>query len=420
MNTLSWRRASSVAAVSSSTMSLLTLSSFALAIIVLPAQAADDNTGNRFNPAISVILDGRYASFDNDSEAYELPGFQPGGEAGLGDEGFSVAHTELLMSASIDDLFYGSLTAAIATHEGETELELEEAYIETPGIGNGLTLRAGRFLSAIGYLNAQHAHTWDFADAPLIYRGLFGNQLGDDGVQLRWVAPTSTYFMLGGELLSGRGFPAGGAEDGSGAHTLFARLGGDVGTGHSWQFGVSRWQAEVDSRSGGGHAHGGGDVADVVFSGDSAINGVDFVWKWAPHGNARESSLKFQAEYFQRDEAGDITIEEDPPETTTYDGSQSGWYVQLVYKFMPQWRVGMRYDQLSADIRGSDADVLGEAGLDDEGHTPTRSSLMLDYAHSESSLVRLQFNQDDSGPASDAQIYLQYVMSLGAHGAHQF
>jgi hypothetical protein len=107
-------------------------------------------------------------------------------------------------------------------------------------------------------------------------------------------------------------------------------------------------------------------------------------------------------------------------ETTRYDGSQSGWYAQAVYQFQPRWRVGLRYDQLEADNSGSDVVVLGEAGLDDEGHTPTRSSLMLDYNHSEFSRLRLQYNQDDSSENPDQQIYLQYVMSLGAHGAHQF
>jgi hypothetical protein len=386
---------------------------------LFPLQAAESPTGNAFNPAISVILDGRYTNFDNDPEEYELPGFQLGGEAGLGEKGFALGHSELAMSANVDDWFYGNLNAAIHSHEGETELELEEAYIETLGLGNGLTLRGGRFFSGIGYLNAQHEHAWDFADAPLVYRGLFGGHLGDDGVQLRWVAPTSVYLLLGGEMLSGRTFPAG-SEEGSAAHTLFAKLGGDVGASHSWQFGVSRWQADVEGRSGGGHAHEGEEIAGVVFAGDSAINGIDLVWKWAPNGNARERSLKFQAEYFRRSEKGDVTIEEDPPETTTYDGEQSGWYAQLVYKFRPQWRVGVRYDQLSVDNRGSDDEILGEAGLDDENHTPSRSSIMLDYARSEFSLVRLQFNRDDSGPESDTQIYLQYVMSLGAHGAHQF
>ena len=377
-------------------------------------------SSNQFNPAISLILDGKYANLDNDAEAYELPGFQLGGEAGVGAAGFSAQPSELVFSATVDDMFYGSVTAAIASHEGATELELEEAFIESVGLGNGLTIKAGRFLSGIGYLNQQHSHAWDFADAPLIYRGLFGNQLGDEGLQLRWIAPTDIYLQFGAELLSGRSFPAGGSEQGDSANSVFIKLGGDLGTEHSWQLGLSRWQADIEARTSGGHAHGGGAAEEFAFSGDSAINALDLVWKWAPDGNPRQRNLKFQFEYFQRDEDGDVTNTENAAETTSYDGSQSGWYTQLVYQFQPQWRVGLRYDQLKVDNSGSDDEILGEAGLDDEGHTPTRSSLMVDYSRSEFSRLRLQYNQDDSSEDPDRQVYLQYVMSLGAHGAHQF
>ena len=46
---------------------------------------------------------------------------------------------------------------------------------------------------------------------------------------------------------------------------------------------------------------------------------------------------------------------------------------------------------------------------------------MLDFNPSEFSRLRLQLAQDKSREGlTDNQIFLQYVMSLGAHGAHQF
>jgi hypothetical protein len=46
---------------------------------------------------------------------------------------------------------------------------------------------------------------------------------------------------------------------------------------------------------------------------------------------------------------------------------------------------------------------------------------MFDYNPSEFSRVRLQFAQDKSRQnAIDNQIVLQYIFSLGAHGAHKF
>ena len=376
---------------------------------------------NRFNPAMSLILEGQYAAYDQDPENYELPGFMLGGESGLVPEGFAMGHNELVLSANIDDLYYGRFTLAFAEHDGEMETEVEEAFIETLGLPGGLSLRAGRFFSGIGYLNSHHRHAWDFSDAPLVYRAMLGGQAIDDGVQLRWLAPTPLFLQLGVEKTRGERFPAGGAaNDGSGVSAAFIEIGGDVGVSHSWQLGLSRWQAEVIDRAAGAHAHGGATEVPS-FSGDSDINAIDLVWKWAPGGNPKQRNFKFQAEYFERDEAGTVVLEgSDPLESTSYQGGQRGWYVQGVYQFMPRWRVGLRHDRLAADNRGADADVLAEAGLDDEGHRPRRNSVMLDYSHSEYSRIQLQFNKDKSTPVADDQVLLYYVMSLGAHGAHQF
>jgi len=381
------------------------------------------NTENSFNPAISVILDGRYADFDNDPDAYELPGFALGGEAGLGDEGFSLGHTELTISANVDDKFYGEATLAVHEHEGETEVEIEEAFIQTLGLGNGITIKAGRFFSAMGYLNEQHEHAWDFADAPLIYRGLFGDHLTDDGIQVSYIAPTDLYLQIGAELFSGDKFPAGGNSQGVGAWTAFTSIGGDLGIEHSWSMGLSHWNAnDIDDRTSGGHSHGDGEDEETPsFSGESKITALDLVYKWAPQGNPKNRNLKLQFEYFDRDEDGMITmLNSDPLESSTYDGEQSGWYAQAVYQFVPQWSTGFRYDRLSSDNSGSDGEILAEAGLDDEGHTPERYSAMLQWTPSEFSRLRLQFNQDKSYEDSDNQIFLQYTHSLGSHGGHQF
>lgn len=375
-----------------------------------------------FNPDISLIIDGRYGSYANNSD-YELPGFMLGGEASRGSKGYHLGHNELAISANIDDLFFGKFTAAIADHDGATEVELEEAFIETLGLGYGLTVKAGRFFSGIGYLNSQHTHAWDFTDAPLVYRGLFGNQVIDDGLQVSWVMPTAVYLKIGIESMRGERYPAGGAaNDGEGAQAMFIKLGNDVGVSHSWQFGLSQWRADVAGRKANAHAHGGGSATEVpTFSGDSRVNGIDFIWKWAPEGNAAQRYFKFQAEYFEREEDGKVElVGSSPLESATYKGTQKGWYAQMVYQFVPRWRMGLRYDALSADNAGSDAGVMTEAGLDNEGHTPRRTTLMLDYSRSEYSRIRIQYAQDDSYEDADKILFVQYIMSLGAHGAHRY
>ena len=146
------------------------------------ARSGGKTTSNAFNPAISLILDGKLASLSKDPATYALPGFALGAETGPGDKGFRLGESELVMSANVDDKFYGQFTAALTA---ENTTEVEEAFFETLNLGHGATLRGGRFLSPVGYLNSVHAHAWDFADQPLVYRALLGNQYKDDGVQLR-------------------------------------------------------------------------------------------------------------------------------------------------------------------------------------------------------------------------------------------
>ncbi|MEK9134188.1 MAG: hypothetical protein AAB333_04950 [Pseudomonadota bacterium] len=367
------------------------------------------SASSAFNPAISLILNGKLSGFSRRSGTYVLPGFTLGEETGPGDEGLRLGESELVMSANIDDKFYGQFIAALTP---ENETEIEEAFFETFALGGGFTLRGGRFLSAIGYLNPVHAHAWDFADQPLVYRAMLGNQYKDDGVQARWVAPTDVFLELGAEIFRGDNFPAGGAANsGKGTHAVFMHLGGDVGASHAWRLGLSRFDADARNR-----VTGDATTPDL-FTGSSTLNGVDFIWKWAPNGNPKQTNFKFQTEYFTRDEDGTF----DPASSgtpLTYNGKQKGWYAQAVYQFMPRWRVGLRYDQLKANAVAA---ALAGTVLDKQGHDPKRASVMVDFSNSEFSRLRFQVNNDESRVnQKDTQWYLQYIMSLGAHGAHAF
>jgi hypothetical protein len=50
---------------------------------------------------------------------------------------------------------------------------------------------------------------WDFADAPLMYQAMFGHarQLCQDGVQLKWLAPTPMFLEFGAEAGRGANYP---------------------------------------------------------------------------------------------------------------------------------------------------------------------------------------------------------------------
>lgn len=385
------------------------------------APAAPPAAINSFNPGVSVILSGLYTNLSQDPAGYRITGFPVSydTEIGPGERGLSLAESELNIYANIDPYFYGMLVYSI--HPDDTA-SAEEAFIQTIALSNGFTVKAGRFFSGIGYLNEQHAHVWDFVDAPLAYQAFLGTQFGDDAVQVRWLAPTDTFLELGAEL--GRGSPFPGSDrdkNGSGAGTLFAHIGGDVGVSSSWRAGLSTLQTSPKHRQFTDTNIAGADVTNS-FSGDTRVWIADFVWKHAPNGNPTYTNFKLQAEYLRRRDHGDLTYDSDgalgATNTAAYDAKQSGWYLQGVYQFRPYWRVGLRTERLD---HGTVNLSSNGANLARPDFNPSKHSVMVDYSPSEFSRIRVQFARDKSRQdVTDHQAFVQYLMSLGAHGAHQF
>lgn len=377
-----------------------------LAIVANAYAAGAGQSSNDFNPSIGLILNGTYGQFTHDPDDYAISGFPLGEESDPGTRGFAIGESELNISANIDPDWYGVFTFAMSSEEAS----VENAYVQSTNLGHGLTLRGGRFFSGIGYLNEQHAHTWDFADTALPYRAMLGTQYGDDGLQLRWLAPTDLFTEFGAEWFKGDAFPAGGsANDGRGTWSGFVHIGGDVNESTSWRAGLSYLSTKAIDRE-----SGDPDNPDL-FTGTSKVVVADFVWKWAPNGNPYNHNFKFQTEYLRSKNEGDFTPE--GASEKPYSATPSGWYAQAIYQFMPRWRLGVRHDQLKADNPGT---AFAGTVLDDQGHTPKRNSVMIDFSNSEFSRVRLQYNRDQSQPTTDDEWFIQYTMSLGAHGAHIF
>lgn len=369
---------------------------------------------NAFNPAVSLILSGTYSNLSRDPAAYRITGFIPGGEIGPGERSFNLGESELGIYANIDPTFYGGLNLALAPDD---TVAVEEAFIQTLGLSHGLTVKAGRFFSGIGYLNQQHAHTWDFVDNPLAYQAFLGTQFGDDGVQLKWLLPTDRYVELGAELGRGRSFPAAPRnKNGIGSGAVFAHTGDDIGVSASWRAGLSYLQTAPQDRSYDDTNLAGNDVSNA-FSGHSRLWIADFIYKWAPNGNPLRTNLKIQGEYLRRREHGTLTYDTTGAALAdAYSSSQSGWYLQGIYQFMPMWRAGLRYDRLD----GGTVDYSSNSAfLPARGYDPSRISTVLEWSPSEFSRVRLQLARDRARQgAPDNQLFIQYQTSLGAHGAH--
>ena len=384
-----------------------------------PAAAPSSTSANAFNPAISAVLQGVYANLSQDPTKYAIAGFVPSGDIVPAKRGFSIAESELALSANVDDKVYGNLIFSLSP---ENTVEVEEAYGMFTALPNGFTPKFGRFLSSIGYLNDQHQHVWDFFDAPLPYQAFLGGQFKSDGLQLKWVAPTETFLEFGGEIGDGSSFPGTDRnKNGIGSGAVYVHAGGEIGPSNEWRAGLSYLQLRPDDRQY-TQTDVAGNSVQQSFSGKSQLAIADLVWKWAPNGNAMNTNAKLQGEYFWRKEAGDLTFDSDGAlgltSTSNYSSRQSGWYLDGVYQFMPYWRVGARYDRLSTGTVDYGANGIY---LAQESFNPQRYSVMFDYTPSEFSRFRVQWQQSKIRPdLTDNQLFIQYILTLGAHGAHKF
>ena len=401
--------------------------SAALVVTALVPVIVQAQTPTLSNPTVSAILDGYYQS-DDRLMAERAKGF------GLGE-------TELAFSASIDDMFYGKLTTVFESHDGESEVNVEEAFIQTMALPNGFTVRAGRFLSDVGYLNNQHLHTDSFTSRPSAYRAFLGNHYYDDGLRVSYIAPTDLYWAIGAEAFSGDSLRAADEHgerefDSTGVYTAFTKLGGDIGTESSWQLGFSylrnengqstpeehdedeHHEEEEHAEDEHGHSH------SASYTGKNTYV-ADFVFKWAPNGNYKYQHLTLSAEYFRVNDFMAAELHDEHEEEDHHDEEEhhdeggkdyhQAWYVSGVYQFSPNWSAGLRYGELDAQLQHEkhfDAQELKETELSIAWHNSHFSTVRLEFSH--------QNNTGFENAEKDNVITLQYVMALGAHGAHQF
>jgi hypothetical protein len=319
--------------------------------------------------------------------------------------GFNLDSAELAIYAPVDPYF--NLYATIpVTEDGTT---VEEAYFVTTSLPTGNQIKAGKFKSGFGRLNSQHSHVWDFVDNPLPYRAFigFGDEgIDEKGVQYTYLPPLPFYTILGVEVLQGENKTLFGpdATGGPHAYTAFAKASLDVSDNASILFGPSVITGKTKTST---------VQANSDFTGDSTLYGFEFTYKWKP---SKFQGFKIQSEYLYRSQYGDLT-------DTTFgtvqrlERYQDGFYIQSVYLWN-RWEFGARYDMLSIFM---DDYSLGGA-KQDIGRRPWRATAMIDYTFSEFSLLRLQYNHDESDIYGKVnhEVFLQMLFSIGAHPAHQF
>jgi hypothetical protein len=388
-----------------------------------------------FVPDISFILDaGAVVRNLEDAGLGELvvPGFgeaEPDGEEESGPaEGFNLNYAEMGIHSTVDPYF--DVTAVFHLHaEG---FEIEEGYFTTRLLPFGLRVTGGKFLSAVTRVNEQHAHAWDFVDAPLIQRVLFGGEgLNETGVRVDWVPPLSSYWRVGAEWLSGANetsFGRTGFRDASGTVTVrdvrgpglaavLLRTAADAGpvallAGLSGAAGRTLRDGDLES----------GVTGTEAFEADTRLACAGLTGRWSP---TPERSMTAQLEFMRRTSTGTRYVNAASGEApaSPVRRRQSGLYGQVTMQPGKRERAGIRFDRI-LENRSWDAD-----GPERSAGGLWKMSMMCEFDPTEFSRLRLQVNEDHSlgriaGVAARVRTVrewiLQITLSAGSHGAHPF
>ena len=382
-----------------------------------------------FNPAVSAIVDMFYYN-ENSKEGMShikegMTGFgghgheeeEHGHDHGGNEKGFNLRHIELAFSAEVDNYFKALAIAAIA----EDGAEIEEAWGETTGLPWGLQAKAGKFFSNFGYINAQHAHEWDFTDQPLIYEQALGSHgLNDVGVQVSWLAPTPVYLLFGAEVFRGENekmYVQEESENGELPVNDNPRLGVGWVKLAPFQFEKSELQLGLFGASGSHQEIHGDDPNKEYFDGMNSFAGGDVVYKYDSGKAYGQGDAALQAEYFYRHKDLDLQGEDEK-----LKGAQDGYYIQGTYGLLPRWRAGLRWEQVGLTNEEE------EGGVKEEYGDSWRASAMVDFRPSEFSQIRFQVSNGDYEFIEDDEImgenvweaFVQLTFSIGAHGAHNF
>lgn len=336
------------------------------------------------------------------------------------DDGFNAGHSEIAIRARAE-LLDGMLMIGF----DDDDIAVEEAYLTTRALPAGLRMKAGKFLSDIGYMNSRHPHDWDFVERPLVNQYLFGDHgLQETGGQLSVTVPTRNYTHLGIEVLQGNGeglnrFDGGSfsaKKDNPRVFTAFAKFGPELGPQDAIQLGLSaggsRQYARVDDH--GDHKHS--------VEGDAWFVGLDAMYRHESGKAYGVGNWRIGGEYYYTRREVDARAWSPSqgwrrnPETFTE--TQDGIYLEAVYGIAPRWQAGARAEALGLTNRVVAFHPTATVG---EG-TSLRYALQTTWRPRETMFVRGHLTHADLAGADkdDWAFTLQLNIMFGSHPAHRF
>ncbi len=368
------------------------------------------------NLSFDALLDAGWST-TSDVQALQLGDHDPI------QRGFTIPNTEVVLDGAVDPYFTGAANVVFKLDEhNDTEVELEEAYLQSTSLPWNLQVKGGQFLTEFGRQNQQHPHAWDFVDLPLVLGRMFGPEgLRNPGARISWLTPTPFYSEALLTIADSQGDTAFSFRDTD--HDHFGRPSLDTKVHNPGDLlYVPRYVASFDLTpsqtlmTGVSGAFGPNATGTNT---DTRILGFDLFWKWKPEWqSAGWPFVTFQTEgLYRRYEAAataDGSGEDGAPTVLPRESLHDyGFYAQALYGFTRRWVAGLRGEYVTSD---------GSAFARDPDRADRfRIAPNLTFYPTEFSKFRLQWNHDHGQlRGDDDSVWLQTEFLLGSHAAHKF
>ena len=337
--------------------------------------------------------------------------------------GFTIPNAELALDGAVDPYFKGFVNLVHKLdQESETVVELEEVYVLTTSLPANLQLKIGQFFAEFGRHNAQHPHSWAFADDAMMLGRIFGaDGLRGQGARVSWLLPTPMFAEASFTVLNSAGETT----------TSFRSL--ESGTIHEGipvdrevrglreMLYVPRFSTSFDLTGSQTLVLGASGAFGPNNTGPDArtrIEGVDLFWKWkSPRARAGFPFVTFQSEVLTRryDAASRIAARDSVTVLPAAVLKDVGGYAQVQWGIRPLLIAAVR-----AEVAQND-DPAAAAFTATEREDRNRYSTNLTWFPTEFSKVRVQYNFDRRAVmGNDSSLWFQFEFLLGSHAAHKF
>ena len=329
-----------------------------------PVSGGGGSSSNVFNPDVAVI--GNFVGASGTSSVDPQPSLELG-------------EAELSLQAVVDPYARADFFLTF----GPEEVGIEEGYLTFTELPGGFLGKVGKFKAGFGKVNVTHPHTLPWADKPLVFLNLLGGDEGvaQSGLALSHLIPNDAVFVEAT------------AEVSFGASELFDSPRRSDLT-YAGRLRAYRDLSDSTNLEIGGSILYGTSPLGPGFH--SRVIGTDATLRWRPLRRAIYRSFVARTEllWSQRDLA-------------QQRADSFGFYASADLQLARRWYAGVRYDW---------SEHAEDATLHDRG-----GSALLSFRPSEFSQIRGQYRRTEYAEGQTAnEFLLQFLFSIGAHGAHAF